>query len=125
MKPKKVILTITFLMLLGTGSFAHDGNSGPGSRNSGPGSMNSGRGSMNSGHGSINSGSSHQSHRDEFRGTRHGGQRNAHTKGSRNNNPLKSAPKFRVDWVDLREHDRKRRQSYVEDCAREERPKLA
>ncbi len=29
------------------------------------------------------------------------------------------------DWVDLREHNRKRSQSYAEDWASEDRPKLA
>ena len=46
------------------------------------------------------------------------------TKGLRNNNFPEFAPRFGADWVDLREHNRKRSQSYAEDCASEDRPKL-
>ena len=46
------------------------------------------------------------------------------SKGSRNNNFPEFAPRFGTDWVDLREHNRKRSQSYAEDCASEDRPKL-
>jgi len=47
------------------------------------------------------------------------------SKGSGKNNFTEFALRFRADWVDLREHNRKRRQAYVEDCASEDRPKMA
>ena len=46
-------------------------------------------------------------------------------KGSRNNNSPEFAPRFVSGWVDLREHNRRRRKSDVEDCASEDRPNLA
>ena len=46
-------------------------------------------------------------------------------KGSRNNNFPEFAPRFMSDLVDLREHNRRRRMVDVEDCASENRPKLA
>jgi len=47
------------------------------------------------------------------------------SKGSRKNNFTEFALRFGADWVDLREHNRKRRQAYVEDCVSEDRPKMA
>ncbi len=47
------------------------------------------------------------------------------SKGSRNSNFSEFAPRFGLDWVELREHNRKRSQVYAEDCANEDRPKLA
>ena len=47
------------------------------------------------------------------------------TKGLRNNNFLEFAPRFMSDWVDLREYNRRRRKADVEDCASEDRTKLA
>jgi hypothetical protein len=46
-------------------------------------------------------------------------------KGSRNNTFAEFAPKFGVDWVDLREHNRRRRKAYAEDCASKAQPKMA
>ena len=46
-------------------------------------------------------------------------------KGSRKNNFPEFALRFGADWVDLREHNRKRRQNYAEDCVSEDRPKMA
>ena len=46
-------------------------------------------------------------------------------KGSRKNNFTEFALRFGADWVDLKEHNRKRRQAYVEDCVSEDRPKMA
>ncbi len=45
-------------------------------------------------------------------------------KGSRKNNFTEFALRFGTDWVDLKEHNRKRRQAYVEDCVSEDRPKM-
>ena len=47
------------------------------------------------------------------------------SKGSRKNNFAEFAPGFVPDWGDLREHNRRRRMVDVEDCASENRPKLA
>ncbi len=46
------------------------------------------------------------------------------SKGSYKNNFTEFALRFGADWVDLKEHNRKRRQAYVEDCVSEDRPKM-
>jgi len=46
-------------------------------------------------------------------------------KGSRNNHSPEFAPRFVSGWVDLREHNRRRRKDDVENCASEDRPNLA
>jgi hypothetical protein len=46
-------------------------------------------------------------------------------KGSRKNNFPEFAPRFGPDGVDLNEHNRRRSKAHVEDCASEDRPKLA
>ncbi len=46
-------------------------------------------------------------------------------KGSRKNHFSEFAPRFMSDWVDLREYNRKRGKVDVEDCASEDRAKLA
>jgi len=46
-------------------------------------------------------------------------------KGLRNKNFPELAPRFRSDWIDLREHNRRRRMADVEEGASEYRPKLA
>jgi len=46
-------------------------------------------------------------------------------KGSRNHKFPEFAPSFASDSVELREHNRRRRKGDVEDCASEDRPKLA
>ena len=45
-------------------------------------------------------------------------------KGSCKNTFTEFALRFRADWVDLKEHNRKRGQAYVEDCVSEDRPKM-
>jgi len=45
-------------------------------------------------------------------------------KGSYKNNFTEFALRFGADWVALKEHNRKRRQVYVEDCVSEDRPKM-
>jgi hypothetical protein len=45
--------------------------------------------------------------------------------GFAKNNFPEFAPRFMSDWVDLREHHRRRRMADVEDYASEHRPKLA
>jgi len=47
------------------------------------------------------------------------------SKGSRNNHPSEFAPRFVPGWVDMWEHNRRRRKGDVEDCASEDRPNLA
>jgi len=47
------------------------------------------------------------------------------SKGWRNNNFPDFVPRFMSGWVDLREHNRRRRLADVEDCASENRPKVA
>jgi len=47
------------------------------------------------------------------------------SKGSRNTHFSEFAPRFGTDWVDLREQNRRRSKAYAEDCASEDRPKMA
>jgi len=47
------------------------------------------------------------------------------TKGSRNTNFPEFTPRFVSGWVGLREHNRGRRKADVEDCASEDRLKVA
>ena len=46
------------------------------------------------------------------------------TKGSRKNNFPEFAPRFKSDWVDLRELSRRRSKAHLEDFASKDRPKM-